>query len=48
MNLIDNLTKHKLELPEITSPGGSYVSVNKRENIAYIAIQFPIKNEIKC
>ncbi|WP_456437729.1 RidA family protein [Psychroserpens sp.] len=44
MNLIDNLTKHKLELPELTSPGGSYVSVNIRGNIAYIAIQFPIKN----
>ena len=46
MNLIDNLTKHKLELPEITSPGGSYVSVNIRGYIAYVAIQFPIKNEI--
>lgn len=46
MNIIDNLTKHKLELPEITSPGGSYVSVNIRGNIAYVAIQFPIKNEV--
>jgi len=42
MNLIDNLTKHKLELPIVSSPGGNYVSVNIRGNIAYIAIQFPI------
>ncbi|WP_034060836.1 RidA family protein [Lacinutrix jangbogonensis] len=46
MNLIDNLTKHKLELPELTIPGGSYVSVNIRGNIAFVAIQFPIKNEV--
>ena len=46
MNLINNLAKYKLELPELTTPGGSYVSVNTRENIAYVAIQFPIKNEI--
>jgi enamine deaminase RidA (YjgF/YER057c/UK114 family) len=46
MNLIDNLSKHKLELPELTLPGGSYVSVNIRGNIAYVAIQFPIKNEV--
>ena len=45
MNPIENLTKHKLELPEITTPGGSYVSVNIRGGIAYVAIQFPIKNE---
>jgi len=45
MNIIDNLTKHNLKLPELTTPGGSYVSVNTRENIAYVAIQFPIKND---
>jgi enamine deaminase RidA (YjgF/YER057c/UK114 family) len=45
MNPIDNLTKHKFELPEVTTPGGSYVSVNIRGNIAYVAIQFPIKND---
>ncbi|PSL43910.1 YjgF/chorismate_mutase-like putative endoribonuclease [Chitinophaga niastensis] len=28
-----------------TPPGGSYVSVNIRANIAYIAIQFPIAQE---
>lgn len=33
-----------LQLPECSSPGGSYESVNVRGNIAYIAIQFPIEN----
>lgn len=41
----ENLKKLNLELPEISTPGGSYVSVNIRENMAYIAIQFPIWNE---
>lgn len=45
MNPIENLTKLELVLPELTTPGGSYVSINIRENIAYVAIQFPIKNE---
>ncbi|WP_033959078.1 RidA family protein [Psychroserpens jangbogonensis] len=45
MNPIENLVKYNLELPEVSTPGGSYVSVNTRGNIAYIAIQFPIKNE---
>ncbi len=31
-----------LQLPEISNPGGNYVSVNIRGKIAYIAIQFPI------
>ncbi|MEO1049858.1 MAG: RidA family protein [Bacteroidota bacterium] len=31
-----------LELPTPSTPGGSYVSVNIRGNIAYVAIQFPI------
>nr|WP_299167475.1 RidA family protein [uncultured Allomuricauda sp.] len=44
MNAIENLSKLKLELPEASTPGGSYVSVNIRGNIAYVAIQFPIKN----
>jgi enamine deaminase RidA (YjgF/YER057c/UK114 family) len=30
-----------LALPEPTKPGGNYVSVNIRGNIAHIAIQFP-------
>ena len=45
MNLKDNLIKYKLELPEVSTPGGSYVSVNVRGEMAYVAIQFPINNE---
>ena len=41
----ENLEKFGYELPNVSTPGGSYVSVNIRENIAYIAIQFPILNE---
>jgi enamine deaminase RidA (YjgF/YER057c/UK114 family) len=40
-----NLTQLGLELPNVSTPGGNYVSVNIRENIAYVAIQFPIRNE---
>jgi enamine deaminase RidA (YjgF/YER057c/UK114 family) len=42
MTPIENLHKLGLELPEPSTPGGSYTSVNIRGNIAYIAIQFPI------
>ena len=45
MNLKENLKIFGLKLPDVSRPGGSYVSVNIRENIAYIAIQFPILNE---
>ena len=45
MNPKENLKKLNLELPQIATPGGSYVSVNVRGSIAYIAIQFPILNE---
>ncbi|WP_215226711.1 RidA family protein [Echinicola shivajiensis] len=41
----ENLDKLGYELPNVSTPGGSYVSVNIRENIAYVAIQFPILNE---
>lgn len=41
----ENLNKLNLKLPEIATPGGNYVSVNIRGNIAYIAIQFPILNK---
>lgn len=44
MNPIENLKELGLKLPDVSTPGGSYVSVNVRENIAYIAIQFPIMN----
>ncbi len=45
MSFTKKLNKHNLKLPEISTPGGSYESVNVRGNIAYIAIQFPIWNE---
>ncbi|SFS69754.1 RidA family protein [Lutibacter maritimus] len=45
MNPKENLKKLKLKLCETSTPGGNYVSVNVRENIAYIAIQFPILNQ---
>ena len=41
---MENPLKFKLELLEVSTPGGSYVSVNTRGKIAYVAIQFPIKN----
>ena len=41
----ENLDKFGYELPNVSTPGGSYLSVNIRENIAYVAIQFPILNE---
>ena len=45
MNPKGNLKELGLKLPDASTPGGSYVSVNIRENIAYIAIQFPILND---
>jgi enamine deaminase RidA (YjgF/YER057c/UK114 family) len=45
MNQREKLKELNLKLPEISTPGGSYVSVNIRGDIAYVAIQFPIKNE---
>lgn len=41
----ENLDKYRYKLPNTSTPGGSYVSVNIRKNVAYIAIQFPILNE---
>ncbi|SER30479.1 RidA family protein [Neolewinella agarilytica] len=41
----ENLKEHGYILPDASTPGGSYKSVNIVENIAYIAIQFPIWNE---
>lgn len=40
-----NLIELGLKLPEVSIPGGNYVSVNVRENIAYVAIQFPMLNQ---
>tara|TARA_A100000171_G_scaffold6203_1_gene4824 strand:- start:7835 stop:8296 length:462 start_codon:yes stop_codon:yes gene_type:complete len=42
MNPLENLRNLKLALPEVSTPGGNYTSVNIRANIAYVAIQFPI------
>lgn len=41
---LEKLKELNLTLPEVSTPGGSYVSVNIRESIAYVAIQFPIWN----
>lgn len=46
MNISNKLKEFGLTLPKISSPGGNYVSVNVRGNIAYVAIQFPIENDI--
>lgn len=45
-NPLENLKKLGLSLPTPSSPGGAYTSVNIRGNIAYLAIQFPIENEV--
>ncbi|MBL4707285.1 MAG: RidA family protein [Flavobacteriales bacterium] len=45
MHLKEKLKELGLMLPDVSRPGGSYVSVNIRGNIAYIAIQFPILNQ---
>ncbi|WMX13310.1 MULTISPECIES: RidA family protein [unclassified Aureispira] len=45
-NLVEEkLRELKLSLPNVSLPGGSYVSVNIRGAIAYVAIQFPIINQ---
>ncbi|WP_033958474.1 RidA family protein [Psychroserpens jangbogonensis] len=44
MNLLEKLQELGLVLPSVSNPGGNYVSVNIRGNIAYVAIQFPIEN----
>lgn len=42
--MLEILDKLGLTLPEASTPGGNYVSVNVRGAIAYVAIQFPIIN----
>ncbi len=44
-DLLENLSQYSLSLPEVSTPGGNYHSVNIRGKIAYVAIQFPILNE---
>lgn len=48
MNFEQALQKLNLKLPNTTSPGGSYTSVNLRGNQAFVAIQFPIYNGAYC
>jgi len=43
-DVIEKLKELNLELPEISTPGGNYQSVNIRGKIVYVAIQFPIYN----
>lgn len=42
MTLLQKLESLGLALPEVSTPGGNYVSVNIRGNQAFVAIQFPI------
>ncbi len=44
MELLNQLDSLGYNLPEASNPGGNYVSVNVRDNIAFVAIQFPILN----
>ena len=44
MGLITTLATLDIELPEVSTPGGTYTSVNVRSSIVYVAIQFPILN----
>lgn len=44
MTALEKLASLGLKLPQVSTPCGSYKSVNIRGNIAYIAIQFPILN----
>lgn len=46
MSVKENLKNLGYSLPKVSEPGGNYVSVNIRENMAYIAIQFPILNDV--
>ena len=46
MIIKEKLNKFNLKLPTVSSPGGNYISVNIRGDIAYVAIQFPIIDEV--
>lgn len=43
MHWQEKLQSLGLSLPATANPGGNYVSVNIRRDIAYVAIQFPIR-----
>ena len=42
--ILNNLQIPGIEFDNLPKPGGSYVAVNIRGSIAYVAIQFPIKD----
>lgn len=44
MDILQNIDALKIDLENLPKPGGSYTAVNTRANIAYVAIQFPIKS----
>lgn len=46
MDIHKELAELGLILPSPSEPGGNYLSVNTRGNIAYIAIQFPALNKV--
>jgi enamine deaminase RidA (YjgF/YER057c/UK114 family) len=46
VSIIDKLKELGLQLPIVSKPGGNYVSVNVRKDIAYIAIQLPKDGDI--
>jgi enamine deaminase RidA (YjgF/YER057c/UK114 family) len=46
MSIKNNIENLGLSLPKVSTPGGNYVSVNLRGNIAYVAIQFAIIDEV--
>lgn len=43
--IIQNLKQLGVSFGAIPKPGGSYVAVNTRGNVAYVAIQLPIKDD---
>lgn len=46
MVLKEKLEEYGYKLPNTSTPGGSYQSINIRGDIAYIAVQFPIWNNV--
>lgn len=46
MDIEKAIRKLNLSLPQPTQPGGNYSSVNIRGNVAFVAIQFPIRNGV--
>ena len=44
MDILQNINTLNIDPENLPKPGGSYTAVNTRGNIAYVAIQFPIKN----